>query len=993
VSEPSLALLVAQSAAKAIGGMAVRASVPAWRAAVAKLIPAPSAVRGSASWASVKLVRAQQHTVERYLASRLCLGLLEILAYLELTSDNGTSVRQLEKAQLGETFRLELAAKLNLPSDKAAQLGRTLWSELHDMVRLQIAELRMTSAFSEAGLVNIAHVVGQRTAHAAESPLAAAITDRVELASQYDRVTNAHAAVRVVGSAMRERYSRLVMPHSREDYRVPIEDIYVTRTLVARSERSLELGRILEAELTDRRFVVLGNPGAGKSTFIRHLLYQTGSPGDELTALAPVVMELKDYAALKDSYLTIMTEQLRAVTQFELDMPAVRDLFILGLALVVFDGLDEIADVEQRRSAVAAIETFSRRYPLVRVVVTSREEGYTTARLDPTQFATYILPDFADVQVSHYVHRWFSLVGTSRLFEADKRANNFLADSEHIADLRTNPLMLSLLCMIYEYEGYIPENRPLVYEECAELLFERWDRVRRVPISFKANSQTRYLVQELAYHFFTNAEAQRGETENRLRQNVQDYFQRNIVGESPAAFRQAQDFLNFCAGRAWLLTQTGHSERGERLFGFTHRTFMEYFAACYIVRHCDSARDVVNMVRPMIQTGASEVVPQIAIQQFDARRADGIDDCLVLLLDPADQSRASLRACLVFALRSLRFMRPTHRTLLQLYSAAVEMYGRSGDTQLLTMLLAAPRDTFELMERSCRKVRAGLPTEVMTNRRVEFGAILVDALLRQIKGGADPAVIAVKLAQDGGNMGAVLGDALPTISATYPNFLHELCAHRLIPAADYIRVAGKQALVSAKSDLYNTKEPGPLIVRLRNFLFTGDADDDLRDLLAQLPTDPTIVLPMQQPIVEALAEISRPVNADVLPGEQSTEPNPTFNRRVLAQQFPLDKAGTPSWSAGFYLLFLGAMAAAYTARRKLHEKAQEGAWRWIANSLPGFSTLFLKRASANRATGELELVQADLADCILDFLPQLQCEDEWKEWFSGWRHETNSPLD
>jgi hypothetical protein len=112
------------------------------------------------------------------------------------------------------------------------------------------------------------------------------------------------------------------------------------------------------------------------------------------------------------------------------------------------------------------------------------------------------------------------------------------------------------------------------------------------------------------------------------------------------------------AGRAWLLAQTGTSERGERLFGFTHRTFLEYFSACFIVRHCDSAQDLVGMIRPMIRFNTSEVVPQIAIQQFGARRADGIDDCLEPLVP--DHSR---RAHLDFALRCLRFMRPTPRVL------------------------------------------------------------------------------------------------------------------------------------------------------------------------------------------------------------------------------------------------------------------------------------------------------------------------------------------
>lgn len=1009
--EPTaLALLVAQSAAKAVGGMAVRASVPVWRRTVARLVPAPVAVRGSASWSSVKLARAQQGIVERYLASRLCIGLLEVLAYLELTGDS--SPREGEIHQLGESFRLELAAKLDLPHDQAARLGRALWSELHDTVRLQIAELRAGNALADGDLVQITSLVGKRANGANGSALSAVITERVELANNYERVVNARAAVRTIGSAMRDRYAKLVMPHSREDYRVPIEDIYVTRALVAQSERRVQLDRVAEADLDDRRFVILGNPGAGKSTFIRHLLYRTGAENDEGVARAPMVVELKDHPAPGESYLTIIAEQLRVVTQAEIAVTTVRDVLVLGLAVIVFDGLDEIADIEQRRSAVAAIEAFGQQYPLVRVAVTAREEGYSAARLDPTQFARYLLPDFDDDQVRLYVSRWFGLVAAPTTSDAAQRAKNFLADSEHVGDLRTNPLMLSLLCMIYEYEGYIPENRPQVYEECAELLFERWDRVRRVPVSFKTNSQTRYLVQELAYYFFTNTEAQRGETESTLRQSIQDYFQRNIVGESIAASSQAQDFLDFCAGRAWLLTQIGHSDRGERLFGFTHRTFMEYFAACYIVRHCNSAQDLVNMVRPMIQLESSEVVPQIAIQQFDARRADGIDDCLDLLVDRTDQSRANYRVFLAFALRSLRFMRPTPRTLLRLYAATVEFYDSTADANLLTLLLAAPRDTFDLMERSCRTVRARLRArDGSTRSGLEFGPVVVDALLRNIKDSAEPAQVIADLAEGGLGVGRALGGDLSRISRAHPAEFQLLATQRFITATDYIRFAGARALVSVRSRAEG-EAPGPLVTRMQLFFGTGLPDDDLHEMLAHVPTSPDIVLPMEPMVVAPLAQLSRPGDGNHMvqretkgylrsptevlfgsdePAHASDESNPVFNRRVLAHQFPIDKARTADWSAGFYLLYLGVMAAAYTARGEL-DSSWSGPWRWIARALPGFGPMFVERATANRLTGELELARAELADCVLDFLPQVNAPDSWRAWFVGWREEKKNSL-
>ena len=50
----------------------------------------------------------------------------------------------------------------------------------------------------------------------------------------------------------------------------------------------------------------------------------------------------------------------------------VERLLCEGLALVIFDGLDEVLDVADRRAAALCIEQFCRAYPGARVRVTSR---------------------------------------------------------------------------------------------------------------------------------------------------------------------------------------------------------------------------------------------------------------------------------------------------------------------------------------------------------------------------------------------------------------------------------------------------------------------------------------------------------------------------------------------------------------------------------------------------------------------------------------------
>ena len=92
--------------------------------------------------------------------------------------------------------------------------------------------------------------------------------------------------MRSIKQEMRRRFAKLVMPHSREDHRVPIEDIYVNRVLAPWSSAGAVGTAISEDDLAERRFVVVGNPGAGKSTFIRRMMYRLGADDSRL---APMV--------------------------------------------------------------------------------------------------------------------------------------------------------------------------------------------------------------------------------------------------------------------------------------------------------------------------------------------------------------------------------------------------------------------------------------------------------------------------------------------------------------------------------------------------------------------------------------------------------------------------------------------------------------------------------------------------------------------------------
>lgn len=938
------------------------------------MLPAPEAVRQNAAWAELELARAHQDAIAGYLSGRLCTGLLELLAFLELSAED----RAEEQNQLAETFVEELTGRLDLPGERATAIGAALWNALHDTVRLTVVELRQTGALNENDLVHATRLI-QRPG--AASPISQAVVDRVEISADYGRVTAAHAAVRSIKQQMRRRFARLVMPHSREDHQVPIEDIYVNRVLAPWSSAGTVGTAISEDDLAERRFVVIGNPGAGKSTFIRRMMYQLGA---EESRLAPLVLELKDHQRLGASYTTLLAERLSVLTQHDYDVGVVRDVLALGLAVIVFDGIDEISDVDRRRETVDAIEAFCMSYPLVRVVVTAREEGYSSARLDPAVFPVFHLPDFTDPQVETYVERWFLLTSGPHHGDPERRVALFLLDSVHVGDLRTNPLMLSLLCMIYEYDGYIPENRPQVYEQCAELLFERWDRVRQLPGAFRPKKDHRYLVQELAYYFFNRVDSQGGETEGKLRNLIGDYLSREVFdNEDRAATTAAQEFLDYCGGRAWLLTRTGVNARGERLYGFTHRTFMEYFAACFMVRHCNGAHDLVSRIQPLIVSGQSEMVPQIAIQELDRRLVRAIDNCLMLLVfDQYGEGRQN-PSLLEFALRSLRFMSPTPRTQLALYRQAVRVVGTTLDSAVLTLLLDLPEEYWPLLRKICDEtfddVSAGdesVPDPVRGPARL--GAGLVSVLLgrwgRSLpEGPRTPPLYLLHRDDDSGRL--PVAEELGGLSEVAPDVVHRMFDRGLLTARDFVELLGGRALLESSFvdwDPHGTKlhTGGPLLTALQRLFQSGEVHPELEYMLGVVADDVRCVLNMSEPVNRALVRVARRFLG------------------IAERFFPLrapEDGRTAEDAAGFYRLFLFTLCAGFGIQT---EVAPSEYLKPIVEGLPPLRR-WAQAMRRDPFKGHKWFPQPeDLREIVPELLRRTGPCDDWQEafrhWLGGW---------
>lgn len=456
----------------------------------------------------------------------------------------------------------------------------------------------------------------------------------VDILSSLDRVIATRATTHDICAASKEHFSELQLNHVQDDYRFEVDQLYVSRALTLQgTERTRSSNDVLSAENGRPRAVIIGDPGVGKSTLIRHTIYKIAS--QERAHMAPLLVECREYAGSSwgTSLIEFICARLAAEQSLQITEDAMLDALSLGSAYVVFDGVDEIIDLSKRREFIRRIESFGRTFPLVPILATSRRVGYNRASFQGDLFQVFELDEFTELQFVEYVDRWF---------EATKRdvteRDSFIRESEAVADIKCNPLMLSLLCTLYRARGHIPRNRRQVYRDCADLLFQRWDAMRHVEQPYDHRHYGERLMQELARFFYKNQSTQGGVEEAQLERLVAHFFEDTASVDPPESMTRARQFLDFCATRAWLLTVKGSSTRGVRLFAFTHRTFMEYLAAEALVRNATNTQQVTEEIVRVFEADPSSVLPDVLVQCVDDKFDRGAESVLRTLLNKGQRA-------------------------------------------------------------------------------------------------------------------------------------------------------------------------------------------------------------------------------------------------------------------------------------------------------------------------------------------------------------------
>lgn len=400
-----------------------------------------------------------------------------------------------------------------------------------------------------------------------------------------------------------------------------------------------EIALPFEAFLEDlHRTVIVGNPGAGKSTATAALSVIWSKTRGVAFYLRARELQLDGSGF---NLIQEIERTLSSIYQHKPPNGLVEEFLLNGSAIVVLDGLDEIPMLHRRRQVAGVIESAQRLFPLCRFLVSARIVGYSAFQLDPEIFTDFTIQPFRLDQVKLYVEKWFRLTTQPNTTNFTTTVRDFVRSSDSIHDLRTNPLMLALICVLYRGYSDIPRRRPQIYRKCIELLLRDWDLSRGITVRPWETDMYELALSAIAE--ILADEYRFGITHDRLLAQTFEALRFEAIPNSTEASRVAADIVEFCRDRGWIFTKIGLDDAGNEIYSFTHRSFFEYFAAYRMTRTSDSPKELADRIFEVMKAGEGEVLAQIALIMYGERNQFGGSKTMLELLELARRASATAR--------------------------------------------------------------------------------------------------------------------------------------------------------------------------------------------------------------------------------------------------------------------------------------------------------------------------------------------------------------
>jgi len=395
----------------------------------------------------------------------------------------------------------------------------------------------------------------------------------------------------------------------------------------------------LHAMRTCFAMAIIGAPGIGKTTLLQHVLltyarnrqwrkfrhwWKFGQWWKFGRRRIPFFIELrkvrrelwkgKDAPPLDNLIEDVIKQSVRGL-RGKLPRGWVNSMLRFRQCILLWDGLDEVAEVSERKRIAAWLDQYVAETADAGVLslVSARSAGYRGAPLDRAHVLEVQRFDYNDT--CRFIAQWYlanEIVSHGNKNNAEVRARadqeavdlrDRLAKNPRLSALTGNPLLLTMICMVHRYHGALPGSRGQLYAEICQVLLERWRQGKGIEDSYSGEQKVEVLRHLAAYM---------------MEKCVKELCQEELahVLTAPLSFlglgtQELRTFLDQLQEGSGLVL-----ELAPGMWGFAHLTFQEYLCADYWTQHPDCAP--VNWAAKILESWWRETVLLYAAKARDA---------------------------------------------------------------------------------------------------------------------------------------------------------------------------------------------------------------------------------------------------------------------------------------------------------------------------------------------------------------------------------------
>ena len=401
-------------------------------------------------------------------------------------------------------------------------------------------------------------------------------------------------------------------------------------------------------------YIILGNAGAGKSLLVKAVMLYISENSKEfnnedILNYIPFSIELKKYLAFKKqgsngcSILKYLIYSLEKDYSSDILEDNLREILQKEKVILFFDGLDEIFNVGDKIAIKQDIENFHNNFPNIKSITTSRFTGYNEAKFDEKKFCELSILPFSDEQIEEYVQKWYRVekedVGKFEISDCVSQIQMTNIDYR-------NPLLLSLVVILYHNNFTIPESKFEIYQSCTNTLVDKWDAEKKLNIEIDSRmlQKKESILSDLAFWQYeilssptptiTYHKAKTTIAEALVKKKLADEDNKDVLAES---------FLDYAQKRSIYFDNN-----------FTHKTFLEYYTAYWIYSNIEKKYDIEKrneIIKLYITKPFWYIVLELLLNLIDKDQPD--TEILDGIIEENSNNTSSL-AFLLYVLPSLK---------------------------------------------------------------------------------------------------------------------------------------------------------------------------------------------------------------------------------------------------------------------------------------------------------------------------------------------------